>query len=141
MVAILVFGIIVAVSVPAFSRFMASHRLKADMDMFAQAMLRARSSAVTKNTNAVFKFQMADGTYYYFEDLDGDGVRDSNEYQSSIHELSPGVSFDNYTLSGPILVFQSRGNANEGGTITLSNVRGQQRTVSIFGGTGNIDFD
>jgi hypothetical protein len=102
-------------------------------------MHRARSAAVTKNTRTIFKFMMADGTYFYFEDNNGNGVRDSDEYQSSIRELSSGIRFKEHTLSGPILVFEARGNANESGDITLMNNRAQTRKVSVFGGTGNID--
>jgi prepilin-type N-terminal cleavage/methylation domain-containing protein len=141
MISIVIFGLLAAVSIPAFGKFMQSWRLNGEIDQLAGLMARARSAAVTKNTTTVFKFQMSEGTYYYFEDENDDGRRNSSEYQSAIRELPPGVQFASHTLSGPILIFGSRGNAQESGTVTLRNNRQNTKTVTIFGGTGNITSD
>lgn len=141
MVALVIFGLLVVASIPAFGKFMQSWRLNGEIDQLSGLLARARSAAVTKNTVTVFKFQMNDGTYFYFEDNNGNGVRNADEYQSSLRELGSGITFASHTLSGPVLVFESRGNANESGTITLQNTREQTRQVKIFGGTGNIDTD
>jgi Tfp pilus assembly protein FimT len=138
MIVIVIMGILAAVSVPGLAKIMQSWRLGGETDKFAGALLRARSAAVTRNTVSVFKFKMSDGTYFYFEDTDGDGQRDSDEYQSETHTMTAGISIAEHTLSGPILIFGPRGNANQSGIVTLGNSRGQQRTVSVFGGTGNI---
>ena len=141
MVGLVVFGIIIAASIPAFSKFMQSWRLGGDLDRFAGIMQRARSASVTKNTTTIFKFKMSDGTFFYFEDDNESGTRDADEYQSAIHQLSAGITIKEHTLGGPILIFESRGNANESGDVTLENSREQTRKLSIFGGTGNIKTD
>jgi Tfp pilus assembly protein FimT len=141
MITISIMGIIAVASVPAMGRFMQSWRLSGQTSELAGFLRKARSTAVMKNREVVFKFKMSDKTYYYFEDLDGDGVRDSQEYHSGVQQLSGGIAFEGHTLSGPILIFSPRGNANEGGTITLQNTRANTRSVSIFGGTGAVSSD
>jgi len=141
MVVIVIMGIVLVASIPAMGRFMQSWRLSGEIDHLAGFLRGARSSAIMKNRDVIFKFQMSDGTYFYFEDTDSDGVRDGDEYQSATYALEGGISIDTHTLSSPILIFGSRGNTNEGGTITLRNTRANTRTVSIFGGTGAIRAD
>lgn len=138
MIGLVIFGMLAVLSVPAFSKFLQSWRLNGEIDQLSGFLQRARSAAVTKNTVTIFKFRMSEGTYFYFEDDNGNGTRDNTEYQSSIRELPETIIFDTHTLSGPIVIFEPRGNANEDGTIVLKNARQQTRQVSIFGGTGNI---
>ena len=141
MIVIVIMGIVAVASVPAMGRFLPSHRLSGETNQLAGFLRSARSAAVMKNRDMVFKFQMADETYFYFEDEDGDGVRDATEYQSSTQKLAGGITFSGHTLTGPILIFGPRGNTNESGTITLQNRRAATRTVSVFGGTGNVSSD
>jgi prepilin-type N-terminal cleavage/methylation domain-containing protein len=141
MIALVIFGMLAVLSVPAFSKFLQTWRLNGEIDQLAGFLQRARSAAVTKNTTTIFKFKMSNGTYYYFEDDNANGVRDNNEYQSSIRELPTSIAFDTYSLSGPIVIFEPRGNANEDGAIVLKNQRQRTRQVSIFGGTGAIHVD
>ena len=138
MIVIVIMGIVAVASMPAMGRFLQSHRLSGETNQLAGFLRSARSAAVMKNRDVVFKFQMADETYFYFEDEDSDGVRDATDYQSSTRELTGGITFSGHTLSGPILIFGPRGNTNESGTITLQNRRAATRTVSVFGGTGAV---
>lgn len=138
MIVIGILGVVMVASVPAIGRFLQNWRLGGDTDQMANTMRAARSTAVMKNLDAVFQFNPVDGTYSYFEDADGDGSKDANEYESSTHEFSPGISFNSHTLPGPQITFQPRGNSIESGTITLANVHGKTKTISLYGGTGNI---
>ncbi|MEJ2722237.1 MAG: GspH/FimT family protein [bacterium] len=98
----------------------------------------ARSAAIMRNIDVVFQFDMARGTYFYFEDEDGDGARDSGEYRSAIHTLPPGITFDSQTLGSTTITFGPRGNTMQSGTITMENGLQKTRQLSLFGGTGNI---
>jgi prepilin-type N-terminal cleavage/methylation domain-containing protein len=139
MIAVMIFGTLAAVTIPAFGKFMQSWRLNGEIDQMAVLMAKARSAAVTKNTTTIFKFQMSKGTYLYFEDQNDNGKRDATEYQSAIRQLPPGIQIAGHTLAGPILIFGPRGNAQESGNITLKNNRDNTRRITIFGGTGNIE--
>jgi prepilin-type N-terminal cleavage/methylation domain-containing protein len=141
MVVILIMGLVAVASVPAMGRFVQSWRLSGETDSLAGFLRGARSAAVMKNRDVVFKFKMSDMTYYYFEDEDSDGARDAGEYQSATHTLGGGISFESHTLSSPVLIFGPRGNANEGGSITLRNTRANTRSITVFGGTGNISTE
>jgi len=138
MITVLIIGIIAALSMPGFARFLQTWKLAGDADHFATALRTARAAAVTKNINTVFTFNKANGTFFYFEDTDRDGALDNTEYRSATYRLEPGIVFAGYTLSNPTLTFGSMGNTRESGTITLRNSNNRTKTVRIFGGTGNV---
>ena len=138
MIVITIFGVLMAVSMPSFGRFLQTWKLHGEVDRMAAALRTARSAAVMRNINAVFQFDTDAGTYFYFEDEDGDGVRDSAEYRSATFTLPPGISFESETLGGTTITFGPRGNTMQSGSITLENGLERTRQITIFGGTGNI---
>lgn len=141
MVAISIIGILAVVSLPAYTRFLHNWKLNGEADQLAGVMRAARAAAVMKNINAVFSFNMDANTFFYFEDNDRDGARDSNEYRSATFTLPPDIDISAHTLTGTTLTFGAMGNTAASGTITLRNVNNRTRTVRIFGGTGNIVVD
>ena len=141
MVVVLLIGLSLLLSIPAFGRFQRSWRLMGEVDRVASTMRTARSVAITKNIDAVFEFDTSTHTYFYFEDEDGNGSRAASEYQSATYELSEGVTFSGHTLSGTKIIFGPKGNANDSGTITVSNTQPRSLTISLFGGTGNVRVD
>lgn len=141
MVSISIFGLILAASAPSFSRFLQSWKLSGEVNQLATTLRMARSAAVIKNVNTVFEFNEDAGTYSYYEDTDGDGVRDAAEFRSGVETLDAGIHFDSHTFSTTKVTFGPKGNANESGDITMMNSREWTRTVSVFGGTGNIRAD
>ncbi len=138
MFVILIFGVMLTLSIPGFSRFLQTWKLHGEVDRVAGTLRTARSAAVMKNRNAVFRFDMTRGTYFYFEDDDGDGQHDAGEYRSATHRLSPSIIFDSHSLGATSVVFGPRGNTMQAGAITLQNGLQRTRQVTIFGGTGNI---
>jgi len=138
MITVLIIGIIAALSVPGFTRFLQTWKLAGDADHFAASLRTARAAAVTKNITTVFTFNKTNGTFSYFEDSDRDGNLDLSEYRSATYRLESGIVFAAYTLSNPTLTFGSMGNTRESGSITLRNSYNRTRTVRIFGGTGNV---
>jgi type IV fimbrial biogenesis protein FimT len=138
MITILIIGIIAALSVPGFARFVHTWKLAGDADYFAAALRTARAAAVTKNISTVFAFDKNDGTFFYFEDNDRDGNLDESEYRSATYRLEAGIVFAAHTLSNPTLTFGSMGNTRESGSVTLRNTDNRTKTIRIFGGTGNV---
>ncbi len=141
MIAVSILGLVIILSVPNFSRFINTWRLKGEAEQFGVALRTARSVAVMKNIDVVFSFNANNNTYSYFEDKDRDGSIDSDEYESAIHELPATVSIVAYTLSSTVLTFGSKGNTRETGTITLRNTDNEIKTIRIYGGTGNITIE
>lgn len=138
MFVILIFGVMLTLSVPSFSRFLQTWKLHGEVDQLAATLRTARSAAVMRNQNVVFRFDMTRGTYFYFEDDDGDGQHDAGEYRSATYRLPPSIAFDSQTLGGTSVTFGPRGNTMQAGAITLQNGLQRTRQVTIFGGTGNI---
>ncbi|MFH1755404.1 MAG: GspH/FimT family pseudopilin [Candidatus Latescibacterota bacterium] len=141
MISIGILTVMVALSVPAFGRYLQTWRLNGETDQMAGMLRSARSAAVTKHVNTVFVFDTNNDNYYYFEDADGDGTKDNSEYSSEMIDLPPGITLQAHTLTQAKIFFGPKGNANESGTITLQNLQNRARTILLFGGTGNISIN
>jgi len=138
MFVIMIFGLIMTASMPSFGRFLQTWKLHGEVDRMAATLRTARGAAVMRNIDAVFSFNTNQRTYFYFEDADGDGARDNNEYRSATYTLPPGINFESQTLGGTTVTFGPRGNTMQSGSITLQNGLERTRQITIFGGTGNI---
>jgi prepilin-type N-terminal cleavage/methylation domain-containing protein len=138
MFVILIFGIMMTLSLPAFGRFLQTWKLHGEVDQMAAALRTARSAAIMKNINAVFQFDMNQMNYFYFEDNDRDGTRDSGEYRSATYTLPSSIRFERQTLGGTVITFGPKGNTAQSGSIVLENGLQKERQITIFGGTGNI---
>jgi prepilin-type N-terminal cleavage/methylation domain-containing protein len=141
MISIGILTVMVALSIPAFGRYLQTWRLNGETDQLATMLRSARSAAVSKHVNTVFVFDLNNDNYFYFEDQDGDGTRDSNEYRTETIDLPPEITLRAHTLSQQMIFFGPKGNANESGTITIQNLQRKTRTITLFGGTGNITIN
>lgn len=141
MVAILVLGLILAMSAPGFARYMRSWQLNGSANEMATTIRLARTAAVSKNTSVVFVFDVNNGRYFYFEDDDESGSRNGGEYQSATKELANGVTVDNFSMGQPWLTFGPKGNTIDGGSIILENTYENTKRIRVFSGTGNVTVD
>jgi Tfp pilus assembly protein FimT len=141
MITVLILGLVAVLALPTYGRFVQDWKLNGEADQFAAALRAARSAAVMKNIDVVFTFDMDNNTYSYFEDENGNGVRDNSEYRSAVFELYHGITITAHTFTGTTLTFGSRGNTRDSGSITLRNAYNRNKSIRIFGGTGNIKVD
>ncbi len=141
MVTVCIIGLIAVLSIPGFTRFRQSWKLNGEADQIASTIRAARAAAVMKSINAIFTFDMDNSTFFYFEDNDRDGTRDSDEYRSATYDLDPAIVFSASTLPGTTLTFGSMGNTPNSGIITLRNTYNRTRNIRVYGGTGNIAVD
>ena len=141
MIVVSIIGMLAILSLPGYNRFMQNWKLNGETQQLASVLRTARSAAVMKNINVVFTFDMDTNTYWYFEDLDRNGSRGASEYLSSTYELTPGVIITAHTFPSRTLIFGSKGNTSNSGTITLRNSNHKNRGIRIYGGTGNISVD
>ena len=138
MFVLLIFGLVMTASMPSFGRFLQTWKLHGEVDRMAATMRTARGAAIMRNINAVFSFNINQRTYFYFEDEDRDGTRDTTEYRSATYTLPPGIKFDSQTIGSTTVTFGPRGNTIQSGSIILENGLERTRQITIFGGTGNI---
>jgi prepilin-type N-terminal cleavage/methylation domain-containing protein len=138
MFVIMIFGLVMTASMPSFGRFLQTWKLHGEVDRMAATLRTARGAAIMRSIDAVFIFDVNQRTYFYFEDIDEDGARDTNEYRSATYTLPPGINFESQTLGGTMVTFGPRGNTMQSGSIILQNGLERTRQITIFGGTGNI---
>lgn len=146
MVALTIGGIMTAVAVPNFASMREGYRLRAATYEVFAALQRARSEAVKKNNN--YEFLVTSGTTYrVHDDLDSDGAIDGGEPTTTtdIAADSPGVTMASNVQrwngaaweSGQSITFAPDGTTGGAadvarqGTITLTNVNGQQRQIVV----------
>lgn len=141
MVVISLLGLFIVVSIPAFGRFQRTWKLVGEAELMATTMRAARSAAINKNIEVVFRFDATNQEYFYFEDENGDGTRNAGEYQSATHAMQSGIAINGHTLPAAKITFEPRGNAQESGTLTLTNHSSHTLTIHLFGGTGNVRVD
>ena len=141
MVTISILGLVLAVSAPAFGRFLQSWRLSGEVAEMATSLRAARNAAVTKGIDVIFVFDTNNSEYFYLEDSNSDGVASAGEYQSATHSMAAGIAIDTYTTPQPWVTFGSKGNTIDGGTIRVKNTREDLRSLRIFNGTGSISVE
>jgi prepilin-type N-terminal cleavage/methylation domain-containing protein len=141
MIVIAILGLIAVLSVPNIKGFLQTWKLNGETQELATTLRTARSAAVKRNIDVVFSFDINNDTYFYFEDSDGDGGHDNDEYMSATRELPPGIVITAHTLPTASLTFGSKGETGSSGTITLRNSRNNTKSIRIMGGSGNIEID
>lgn len=139
-VVLAIFGLGVALTIPAFGSFLQSSRLNGETNQISGTLRAARRAAVTKNINTVFVIDMTNNQYFYFEDPDGNGTRGTGEARSQVMEMPKGVTFQNHTFSQPRVIFGPKGTTVESGTITIQNIHHGTRSIRVFSGTGMISM-
>jgi type IV fimbrial biogenesis protein FimT len=140
LIVVTIMGILLAVSVPALSRFAGSWRLNGAAANMAMVMRSARAAAVSKDVNVVFTFDDEKGEYSYLEDNNGNGDADAGEHQSAVQTLPPGVSIDEFTVPQTTVTFNGKGSTADGGTIVMK--RGNYAVqLRVYSGTGNIEVE
>ena len=138
MVVISIMGILLAVSSPALSRFVANWRLNGAASQMARVLRAARSTAVNKNIDVVFVFDQDAGEYHFLEDTNSNGVADAGERETSVQGLSHGVAISDFTVPQNSITFSSRGSTADGGTIVMTGKSGRQVQIRVYSGTGNV---
>jgi len=141
MIVISILGLIAVLSIPNIKGFLQTWKLNGETQELVTTLRTARSAAVRRNADVVFLFDMSNDTYFYFEDNDGDGARDNDEYISETREMPPGIIITAHTLPTSRLTFGSKGETASSGTITLKNSRNRTKSVRIMGGSGNVEID
>lgn len=145
-------GIAAAIAMPSISTWLAGYRLKnAARDLLSISQL-VRMEAIQRNTtcsiafsdpNDVIQIAGVDYDYFAYVDEDNDRIYDADETilsETMVNFSNYGdVSFDSAVggasfseVAGfPALSFNPRGLANEGGSISIRNSRGDSKTVEL----------
>ncbi|NLC71951.1 MAG: prepilin-type N-terminal cleavage/methylation domain-containing protein [Desulfuromonadaceae bacterium] len=149
-------ALMAAITVPAFNAWLAGYRLKGSAMALVGHLQRARSEALSKQTNCAITFNTTVGgvTYDYIVYLDssGDLKYDAGETllvtvkladQPGISFKSGGIDLPNNTSGKPSVAFNPLGMPRDkdggfgDGSVTLKNNRGSEKMVALSA-VGNV---
>jgi len=150
MVAVLGITLLVsAVALPQLNRYRHAYRLDTAVQTLASNLEIARYSAISKNVEVVMTFDATQSSYQFFEDKNGNGIRESSEFLSGTFSLPVQVQFQGTGLLGPPssptgpvtdpisfsndrVVLNPQGKLNSGlGSIYLQNYLGNAAAISF----------
>jgi prepilin-type N-terminal cleavage/methylation domain-containing protein len=138
MVGIVIMGVVLAASVPNLRSYRESQRMVSACDRIATACRAARARARSHNHSIIVEYRMDAGELAVIEDANDNGVVDGGE-GVEVFALPAGISIASTTFTGDRLIFNGRGLAVDGGSITLT---GQEHVtpmrVRVSAGTGQV---
>jgi Tfp pilus assembly protein FimT len=134
-------GVLLAVSVPALSRYYSNWRLNGAASQMAMSLRAARSTAVNKDIETVFLFDKDAGQYHILEDANGNGDADAGERESTVQDLPTGVTIDDFTVPQESVSFNSKGSTQDGGVIVVRGRGNYELQIRVYSGTGNVQVE
>ena len=139
MAGIVIMGIVIAASVPNLVSYRESQRMATACDRVAAACRAARAQARSQNHSIIVEYRTDDSEIAVIEDADDNGVADAGE-PVHVFSLPGGVTLASTTFTGDQLVFNGRGQALEGGSVTLQarSDRVEPMRVRVSAGTGYV---
>jgi prepilin-type N-terminal cleavage/methylation domain-containing protein len=136
MVGVTLLGMILLAAVPNMAQYNADRKLRSAASDLEATMRRARSSAVTRNTEVRVTIDPADGTIVRQIDNDGDG---NFETQVGSSKAPKGVEIGFASFGGnEFVTFDGRGVPDNPGTILLLGSHGELRVLWVAPGSGAV---
>jgi prepilin-type N-terminal cleavage/methylation domain-containing protein len=124
-VALAIFGIMSAISIPSYFSWLPRHRLQTSVRHIYDDMNMARSRAVKTNADIGIEFNTSNETYRIFIDTDQDQALDSGETVISTGTLEKNIDITGSTFTNNTYGFNSRGMSAGGtGEVRLTNSSG-----------------
>ena len=138
MVTIAIISILSIIAIPNIIAWVPKFRIGgASRDVLA-ILKKTRIRAVKDNANCVLMFDTGNARYTAFLDdgagtpaNSGNGVLDGGERVLVQETLAVGIDITATTLPGDQAVFNTQGMAASGGTVTLTDARGNTRQITL----------
>jgi Tfp pilus assembly protein FimT len=127
-----------AASIPALRQHTETVNLTKASDAIAGSLKLARQRAVATTHDVVVTFDSVNGTYYMFEDADGDGNHDAGETRSGTYDVPRKVTMGRVSFSGSKVTFNALGAASETGAVVLVNTRDLAKRIDVTAPTGLV---
>ena len=137
MVGLALTGIVVAATVPNLRSYRESQRMAAASDEIASAIRTAQARARSVNHDIIVEYRTSSNEFAVIDDENGNGSADAGE-QVTVKPLPSGVTLAATTLTSDQLLFNGRGRATNGGSITLSGSHVSDREIRVSTGTGRV---
>ncbi len=138
MVVAVIMAIIVAVSIPSLRSHTASVNLTKGASKVASSLKLARTRAVSTNVPVVVEFNTEAGTYFLFQDDDGDGNFDEGETSAGPYEMPNNTSINSVSFANSAVTFAPTGAASETGNVVVASCKELALRVDVTAPTGLV---
>ena len=141
MVVLVLFGIVSAIALPGFNKFMRAMDLNNQMQILATNIRVVRQRAITENNNWVVYYDSTNKGWGWWDDDDNDGVKDGPEHYQAVTPLPGWITVTNSStnpFASDTLTFQPNGSASESGSVIFTNPDGYTRSLSVVRPTGMV---
>ena len=141
MVVIMIFGIVSAVALPGFTKFLRSVDLNGYVQRVATTLRVVRQRAITENNNYVVYWSSTDHGWGWWDDDDNDGVKDGPEKFAAPEPVPSWMTITNSSTNpfpSDSLSFLPNGSATVSGSVIFSNPEGYSRSLSVVRPTGMV---
>jgi len=135
MIVVMIMGVLAAIAVPSYQIFNAQRRLNGAARVVMSDLMEARMKAVS--LNQMVKVSIGSAEYQIWNDADGNGTVADNEGD----DIEKNISSEYYdiTLSASANpIFNPRGAATLGGTVTVTNPQGSKYVIVALTGRVRI---
>jgi prepilin-type N-terminal cleavage/methylation domain-containing protein len=142
-VVIILLGITLMASIPAFSRLMQSNSLQNAANQFSGHMRLARQRAVATGVPYIVDWDSTE-TYLLVRDDNGNDIPDDGEPADGPFTLPKRIHLENSVddaFTSSLVTFTRDGSASESGTLVLSNDRGHALNLILLAPTGQVRID
>ena len=139
--ALVIFGILIAMGVPAFRSYFSTHAVDGSASTLSTNLRLARQKAATEQNNYKVSFDATSQSYTILDDDNGNNVADAGEMVMGPVNIPAELTVTNGPLTpfpGDSLVFYPNGTASATGTIVISNSKGFWRAVAVLRSTGAV---
>ena len=129
---------LLAASIPSLRSHTESVNLVKASEEVAGTMKLARQRAVATLNDVIVVFDTSAGTYYVFEDEDGDGGYDTGETRSGTYEIPSRVAIQDVSFTNDKVTFNALGAASETGAVILLSTRDRAKRIDLTAATGLV---
>ena len=138
LVLVIITGGVLAAWLPAFRGHTQSANLESASEAVAGTLKLARQRSVATSNDVVVVFDAANGTFYMFEDSDGDGVHDKGETKSGSYSVPRRVTMGAVSFANDQVTFSPLGSASETGSVVLVNSQDRAKRIDLTAATGVV---
>jgi len=140
-VAMVIFGIMTAIALPGFNRFMRSLDMNSQMQVIATRLRVARQKAITENNTYRVWFDPFQRNFGWWDDDNSDFIYVFGEQFAGPSAMPAWVTVANSGVNpmGSIwTTFSPDGSASQSWTLIFTNSDGYSRTISVVRPTGMV---
>ena len=140
-VVMVIFGILTAIALPGFNKFMRTLDLNSEIQRAATSMRVVRQRAITENNDYVVWYDSGVNGFGWWDDDNNNGVKDGPEASHVPEALPHWITVTN-SGSNPFpsdsVTFLPNGSASVSGSRIFSNSDGYTRSLSVVRPTGMV---